>query len=77
MQEVEYCGHVITSEGVTFSQERINEVANFEVPTTQGGLTSFLGMAGYMREHIDHYGDIAQPLQAIVAHNSIMLKQLR
>jgi hypothetical protein len=62
MQEVEYCGHVITSEGVTFSQVRINEVDNFAVPTTQGGLTSFLGMAGYMREHVYHNDNIAQPL---------------
>jgi hypothetical protein len=70
MQEVQYCGHVITSEGVSFSQERINEVANFDVPLTQGALKSFLGMAGYMREHVSHYGEMAKPLQDIVAHYS-------
>ena len=68
MREVEYCGHLLTSEGVTFSAERINEVADFEVPQTHGGLKSFLGMAGYMREHVDHYGDLVHPLQTIVGH---------
>ena len=68
MTEVEYCDHVITAEGVTFSLDRINEVTNFEVPKTQGSLKSFLGMAGYMREHVPHYGDLVHPLQVIVAH---------
>ena len=68
MNEVVYCGHVINSEGVTFSKDRIDEVADMSLPETHGALKSFLGMAGYMRQHIDHYVDLSQPLQEIVAH---------
>jgi hypothetical protein len=55
MEEVEYCGHVINSTGITFSHDRISEVANFDIPKTRGELKSFLGMAGYMRTHVPHY----------------------
>ena len=68
MTEVEYCGHVINDKGTTFSAERISEVSDFSVPQNHGELKSFLGMAGYMREHIPHYVEMAQPLQNIVRH---------
>jgi hypothetical protein len=70
MQEVEYCGHVINAEGTTFSKERISEVSDFAIPENHGELKSFLGMAGYMREHIPHYVDVVHPLQTIVSHYS-------
>ena len=68
MQEVEYCGHVINDKGTTFSAEKITEIVDFSVPETHGGLKSFLGMAGYMREHVNHYVDLVHPLQQIVSH---------
>jgi hypothetical protein len=68
MTEVEYCGHVINDQGTTFSKERISEVHDFAVPQTHGELKSFLGMAGYMREHVPHYVEIVHPLQKIVSH---------
>jgi len=68
MEEVEYCGHVINKDGVTFSPERISEVVDFKQPQTHGALKSFLGMAGYMREHVPHYVDVVHPLQEIVSH---------
>jgi hypothetical protein len=70
MQEVEYCGHVINDKGTTFSADKITEIVDFSVPENHGGLKSFLGMAGYMREHVDHYVDLVHPLQQIVAHYS-------
>ena len=68
MEEVEYCGHVINKDGVTFSAERISEVLDFKQPQTQGALKSFLGMAGYMRDHVPHYVDVVHPLQELVSH---------
>jgi hypothetical protein len=68
MDEVVYCGHVINKDGVTFRKERIDEVADMATPKTHGALKSFLGMAGYMREHIAHYVDLVHPLQELVKH---------
>ena len=76
MDEVVYCGHVINSRGVTFSKERIDEVADMEAPQTHGALKSFLGMAGYMREHINHYVDLVNPLQEIVKHYTKKTRKL-
>jgi len=68
IEEVEYCGHILNAHGTTFSKERISEVTDFAVPEDHGGLKSFLGMAGYMREHIPHYVDFSHSLQEIVSH---------
>ena len=68
MEEVEYVGHKITPDGLTFSAEKISEVNDFERPTSQGGLKSFLGMAGYFREHVPQYVDIVHPLGQLVQH---------
>ena len=76
MDEVVYCGHVINSNGVTFSKDRIDEVADMEVPLTHGAMKSFLGMAGYMREHINHYVDLVNPLQEIVKHYTKKTRKL-
>ena len=77
MEEVEYCGHILNDRGITFSEKRISEVSEFAVPEDHGGLKSFLGMAGYMREHVDHYVDIVHPLQTIVTHYSKRLKKTK
>jgi hypothetical protein len=66
LAEVEYVGHKITAEGLTFAADKISEVTDFERPTSQGGLKSFLGMAGYFREHVDHYVDLVYPLGQLV-----------
>jgi hypothetical protein len=68
LAEVEYVGHKITAEGLTFAADKISEVSEFERPQSQGGLKSFLGMAGYFREHVDHYVDLIYPLGQLVSH---------
>jgi hypothetical protein len=68
MPEVEYLGHVINSKGLDFSKEKREEVLNFRLPETQKTLRSFLGLAGYFRDHVQQYAEKAKPLQSVV-HN--------
>ena len=52
---VEYCGHLIDSEGLHFTPSKLEGVTDFPVPETQQGLRSFLGLANWFREHVgDH-----------------------
>ncbi len=64
MEEVEYVGHTINSEGVlTFSDEKRGEVLDFPLPTTHKEMKSFLGLVNYFRDHIQNHSIITKPLQ--------------
>jgi len=45
MPQVEFVGHVINSNGLTFTCERIEKVLEIETPTYGKELKSFLGVA--------------------------------
>ena len=70
MKEVEYVGHVIDQTGLTFSKEKREAVLNFRLPRTHHEMRSFLGLATYFRDHIDHHAEKVLPL-----HNLIHTKQ--
>ena len=68
MNEVEYVGHTINEEGMSFSTEKRGEVLDFPLPTTHKGMKQFLGLANYFRDHIKNHAIITQPLQAMVTN---------
>jgi len=45
MSRVEYVGHVIDDTGLSFTREKISEVADFPKPMTAKTLMSFIGLA--------------------------------
>jgi hypothetical protein len=63
MSEIEYLGHIINSEGLSFSQKKRDEVFNFKKPETQKQMRSFLGLTGQFRDHVRYYDRFARPLQ--------------
>ena len=63
MSEIEYLGHVINSEGLSFSQKKRDDVLHFRKPDTQKQMRSFLGLTGQFRDHVRHYDRFAGPLQ--------------
>ena len=70
MEEVEYVGHTINSEGMSFSEEKRGQVLEFPLPTTHRGMKQFLGLANYFRDHVENHSVITQPLQAMLANYS-------
>ena len=66
MTEVEYVGHVIDEHGLTFSSAKLDKVETFRRPDSLKSLRSFLGLAGYFRDHIRDHATIVQPLQALL-----------
>ena len=66
MTEVEYVGHLIDKEGLSFSQEKRDSVLDFRKPVTASQMKSFLGLTSVFREHVDHYGDIVAPLHGMI-----------
>ena len=55
LASVEYVGHVISGEGLHFSREKLQKVADFPKPRTQKELKGFLGLANYFRDHVEHH----------------------
>lgn len=64
--EVEYLGHVISNNGVAVDPSKIQAVLEWPTPTSVRGVRGFLGLAGYYRKFIKHFGGIAAPLNKLL-----------
>ena len=61
-QQLEYLGHLITPAGVATEPSKISAVSRWPTPTNVKQLRGFLGLTGYYRRFIKHYGLISKPL---------------
>ncbi|GJY36212.1 transposon ty3-G gag-pol polyprotein [Tanacetum coccineum] len=64
--QVNYLGHVISSDGVAVESDKIQTVLSWPTPTNAKGVRGFLGLAGYYRKFIKGFGGIAAPLHRLV-----------
>ena len=63
--EVEFLGHVVSSDGIKTDPKKTEAVKNWPTPTCVKEVRSFLGICSYYRRFIYRFSDVAKPLHSL------------
>lgn len=58
----EFLGHTITPEGIKPNSDKIKEIENWKLPTSEKQIKQFLGLLGYYRKFIRDYAKLTKPM---------------
>ena len=72
-QQLSYLGHVISSDGISTDPAKIDAIVTWPLPSNTKELRSFLGLAGYYRKFVRHFGVISNPLKNLLRKNSLFI----
>jgi len=68
-RSIAFLGHVISEAGVATDPSKISAIQSWPTPTSVKDLRSFLGLSGYYRKFVKHYGIISKPLTNLLCKN--------
>ena len=60
---VKFLGHIISGTFLKPDDEKVKAVRDWPAPRSVSDIRRFLGLTNYFRRFIDHYSDIARPLE--------------
>jgi hypothetical protein len=65
VKEVEYLDHIVSREGVKVNPNNIKAMMDWSIPKTLKNIRGFLGLTGYYRKFVRHYGRIVAPFVSV------------
>jgi len=68
-EQIDYLGLIISNGKVTMDPVKVQEIAQWPVPTTVKGVRSFLGFCNFYHVFIPKFSDIARPLNDLTKKN--------
>lgn len=72
-REIAYLGHVITKHALATDPVKISAISSWPTPANVRDLQGFLGLAGYYRKFIRHFGLIAKPLTDLLRKDTLFI----
>jgi len=68
-EKVEVLGHMVTKDGLTTMESKVEAVKNWNRPSNINEVRSFLGTVGYYRKFIPNFSKLAAPLTILLRKN--------
>lgn len=65
-KEVEYLGHLVSTQGARADHNKIKSMVSWPRPATVRALRGFLGLTGYYRRSVKDYGKLTRPLTQLL-----------